>query len=388
MRAKLFFSLLSLLFLGVSLPLVIFTIQQQHAATRQQAATSTPLPVGQTGNRNLIFDDEFNGTSLDTTKWNTCYPNFQVGTDSCDHNNGELELYQPGQVLVANGILTLRAEKKAVTAGGKTFNYSSGMISSGPGANGSKAKFAFTYGFMEMRAKMPKGQGFWPAFWTLPVDGSWPPEIDLFEILGNDPTTVYMTYHWGANNSSSGTTWKGPDFSAGWHTYALDWEPNAITWYIDGVERKQYTNALTITNKPMYLLANFAVGGSWPGSPNSTTVFPADYQIDYIRVWQKCTTNCSTAVATLPTSLNQPPSSPTQYCLGSCLTTAASPNVTALPSNEPITNPQSGNIGSNTQNSILNIRNYSGADWLINLRLLKKGIRVLDRWYGFMEAPP
>jgi beta-glucanase (GH16 family) len=251
------------------------------------------IPIEQISKWNLIFYDEFNGSSLDTTKWNTCYPNFQVGTDSCHHNNGELEIYQPSQVLVSNGILTLRAEEKPVTIGGMTFKYPSGMISSGPGANGSKAKFAFTYGFMKIRAKMPKGKGFWPAFWTLPTNGSWPPEIDVQEILGNHPTTVFLTYHWGTNKGASyrARHWSGPDFSAGWHTYATDWEPNAIIWYIDGIERFRYTNINNITSKPMYLLANLAVGG-WPGSPNTSTPFPADYQIDYIRVWQKCTTNC------------------------------------------------------------------------------------------------
>jgi hypothetical protein len=95
-----------------------------------------------------------------------------------------------------------------------------------------------------------------------------------------------MHYHYG-NNGDSGGEWTGPDFSGDWHTYAVDWEPDAIVWYVDGIERRRYTDAANITNKPMYLIANLAVGGDWPGSPDSTTPLPASYQIDHIRVWQK-----------------------------------------------------------------------------------------------------
>ncbi len=94
-----------------------------------------------------------------------------------------------------------------------------------------------------------------------------------------------MTYHYDATNNLSGYPWSGPDFSAGWHTFAVDWEPNAITWYVDGVKRQQDTNASTITNKPMYLLANLAVGGNWAGSPGATPAFPCEFSIDYIRVY-------------------------------------------------------------------------------------------------------
>lgn len=234
----------------------------------------------------MIFDDEFNGTSLDRSKWTTCYFNFTVG-NGCDHNQGELELYQLDEVLVNNGVLTLRAEKRTVkAANGKTYNYTSGMISSGPANDSSPARFSFKYGYMEMRAKIPAGKGIWPAFWTLPTDLSWPPEIDVFEILGDAPNLIHMHYHYG-NNGDSGGEWTGPDFSGDWHTYAVDWEPNAIVWYVDGIERRRYTDAANITNKPMYLIANLAVGGDWPGSPDSTTPLPASYQIDYIRVWQK-----------------------------------------------------------------------------------------------------
>jgi beta-glucanase (GH16 family) len=258
------------------------------------AATATDTttvgnPVGQTGNWTPIFHDEFDGSTLDASKWNTCYFNFTVG-NGCDHDQGELELYQPNEVSVNNGVLTLQADKQTLTASnGKTYNYTSGMISTGPASGGTSSKFTFTYGYMEIRAKVPAGQGLWPAFWTLPEDLTWPPEIDVFEILGSAPKVITMHYHYPTasnGDGSSGSTWNGPDFSAGWHTYAVDWEPGSLTWYVDGVARQQYTNA-NVASKPMYLLANLAVGGTWPGAPNASTTFPSTFQIDYIRVWQK-----------------------------------------------------------------------------------------------------
>jgi Beta-glucanase/Beta-glucan synthetase len=256
------------------------------SATGTASSTATK---GATSGWKSIFDDEFNGQSLDTTKWMPCYH-----SGNCTNSgNGEQEWYFPDNVSVNNGILTLSAEKKTFTGpDGKTYHYASGMISS--------VNFSFTYGYVEMRAKIAAGKGMWSAFWTLPTDGSWPPEIDVQETLGRDPTVAHMRYHYGTSNSQVRADWQGPDFSAGWHTFAIDWEPDAVTWYIDGVARGQDTNAATVTNKPMYLLANLAVGAPWPGVPDATTVFPAKYEIDYIRVWQRQSLSVSTSVSKIP----------------------------------------------------------------------------------------
>jgi beta-glucanase (GH16 family) len=281
-------SVFNFLLLIVALPFTL-TLCQSTQAIRQQPTGI--LPVGQTGNWTMIFHDEFNGTVLDTTKWTTCYFNFTVG-NGCGHNQGELELYQPDEVSASNGTLKLRAERRTTLASnGRIYHYTSGMISTGPTTlNSKETRFAFQYGYMEMRAKVPDGKGFWPAFWTLPVDLSWPPEIDVFEILGNAPHIINMHYHYPTANGvdgDSGAEWAGPDFSAGWHTYAVDWEPDAITWYVDGIERRRYTDTSHIVSKPMYLIANLAVGGDWPGPPDSTTRFPGYFEIDYVRVWQR-----------------------------------------------------------------------------------------------------
>jgi beta-glucanase (GH16 family) len=125
----------------------------------------------------------------------------------------------------------------------------------------------------------------------LPADGSWPPELDVMEMLGHDPSTVFMTVHshaTGAHTQTQGLA-KVPDISAAFHTYGVLWEASKITWYFDG--QPVYTTAPpSDLNKPLYILVNLAVGGDWPGSPDATTPFPAVYQIDYVRAYAPLST--------------------------------------------------------------------------------------------------
>lgn len=263
-------------------------------------AAGAVSPVGQpTTGWDQIFGDEFDGTALDSNRWNTCY------VSSCTNAaNGELELYQPGNVTEGGGMLDLKAKRETVVvSSSKSYDYTSGMIQSGGATKASPAKFSFTYGYMEMSAKVPAGQGLWPAFWTLPDDYAWPPEIDVMEILGNDTTTAYGTLHWSRNrNGWAQGVFQGADLSQALHTYAVDWEPWSIVWYVDGAPTFSYTNPSNIPNKPMYLLANLAVGGDWPGAPDATTPFPSDMLIDYIRVWQRTPSVDSTAPTVAITS--------------------------------------------------------------------------------------
>ncbi|SRR6266852_1649421 len=285
-------------FLILIITLLFIVPLSQHSQPRRQPVEV--LPTGQTGNWIMLFHDSFNGTALDTRKWTTCYFNFSVG-NGCDHDQGELELYQPDNVFESNGVLNLRAEKQSIRASnGKTYDYTSGMITTGPTTAASNdTRFSFQYGYMEMRARVPRGKGLWPAFWMLPADLSWPPEIDVFEILGDASNVINMHYHFptaSGGEGDSGKDWTGPNFSAGWHIYAVDWEPHAITWYVDGVERRRYTDAAHITSKPMYLIADLAVGGDLPGPPDSSTQFPSYFQIDYIRVWKSEASSTHTSV--------------------------------------------------------------------------------------------
>jgi len=255
-----------------------------NAPTPTPTPNGDPQPVGQGSGWNLVFRDEFNGSSIDLSKWHTCF--WWADTTCSIETNHELELYNPDDVLVQNGTLQLRAQKRDMTAwNGSTYQYTSGMVMTGGRSGSIPPGFTFTYGYAEARVKVPAGKGLWPAFWMLPVSYNSRPEIDIMEILGDQPDVYHMNYHYVGGDQ--GTSWTGPDFSAGWHVIGLDWEPNAIIWYVDGVERYRFTNSTYISNEPEYLLLNLAVGGDWPGSPDANTPFPSTYDVDYVRVWQK-----------------------------------------------------------------------------------------------------
>ena len=239
-----------------------------------------PTPIAPLSDRwKLIFRDEFDVGLLDDARWATC---FAYSANTCPHGN-ELQLYNPDDVYVANGALRMRAQKRDMPRG-RLFRYTSGMAATG-GQPGGLPGFTFTYGFAEARVKMPQGQGLWPAFWLRPwPPGADPAEIDVFEVLGHDTNRAHFhVHHWGG---APGATYDGPDFSADWHTFAVDWQPDKIVWYVDGVERWRYSGP-GIPDMAMYVLLNLAVGGDWPGPPDSSTVFPSHFDVDYVRVWQR-----------------------------------------------------------------------------------------------------
>jgi beta-glucanase (GH16 family) len=240
-------------------------------------AQASPPP----GTWHQVFGDEFNGSSLDTSTWSTCR-----GT-TCT-NTRELEWYQAANVTESGGLLHLTAKHETASVGGRTYDYTSGMIC-GCGPTGKvPPSFSFKYGYAEISAQVPAGQGLWPAYWMLPASYKWPPEIDVMEEKGQDPFTNYMSVHWGPNKNGFSTgSYTGPDnFSLAQHTYGVDWEPGAIVWYVDGVERYRYSVARNVPSQPMYLLANLAVGGDFVGPPDANTPFPSELAVDYIRVYQ------------------------------------------------------------------------------------------------------
>jgi beta-glucanase (GH16 family) len=269
------------------------TPQATVVPSASPTVTPTPLPTpdGQSGAWTLIFQDEFDGNALDTNKWYPCYWWDKQGCTIVSNN--ELEWYQPDDVLVSNGLLRLRARPRVIEASnGKTYEYTSGMVSSGRGSSNlsAPAGLVFQYGYAEIRAKLPAGRGLWPAFWLLPNNNTSKPEIDVLEVLGHAPDTTHMAFHYRLPDGEDGrekATWQGSDFSADWHTFAIDWQPDKLVWYIDGVERWRYTDVTYIPSVPMYLLINLAVGGDWPGIPDENTTFPAYYEIDYVRVWSR-----------------------------------------------------------------------------------------------------
>lgn len=241
-------------------------------------------PQGQTGVWRLAFSDDFNGNDLPSEKWNRCYPGGEP--DGCS-NRPEEQWYQSKNVNVRDGLLHLTASKESSHG----FDYTSGMVTTGPLEKnaGQANNFAFKYGYVEARVKVPQGQGLWPAFWMLPDNGSGPPEIDVLEVLGNDPKTSYATVHWDRDPAKSMSTITSTDFADGFHTVGVNWSEDSIEWFYDGQRVKRFVGKEQIPDQAMFLLFNLAVGGAWPGSPTAKTVFPADYQIDWVRVWKPIT---------------------------------------------------------------------------------------------------
>jgi beta-glucanase (GH16 family) len=218
----------------------------------------------------LVWEDDFTGAGLDPHKWNI--------VDWAAEKNEELQYYSPNNVKVEDGFLKLIAKKEPY--GGR--KYTSGAVHT-------KSKYSFLYGKVEMRAKLPKGQGMFPAFWMMTnKENTWLPEIDILEMLGHKPEEIWMVFHWLDENQSLksvSNSITGPDFSESFHTFGIEWTANSIVWFIDGDER--FRTRDHIPNEEMYIYLNTAVGGVWPGNPNATTKFPTFYEVDYVRIYQK-----------------------------------------------------------------------------------------------------
>jgi beta-glucanase (GH16 family) len=214
------------------------------------------------------FQDEFRGATLDPTKWNI----ESLGFDDT--------LYVPGNVRIQDGRLRLESRRQQNSYQGRNYDYTSGYVNT-------KGKFSQLYGRFEIRARLPKGNGVWSGHWLLPQDDSPRPEIDIMELLGGYPTTVYMSNHWGPVEKREHLTrpFSGPDFSTDFHTFTLEWEPGQLRWLVDGVQRVTTTDG--VPTVPMYLILNTQIGGDWPGFPDGTTMFPQFHDIEYVRVYRR-----------------------------------------------------------------------------------------------------
>ena len=257
---------------------------------------NTTTPVATTG---LRFDDEFNtfSSSVDgkTGTWMTTYP-FGGENANTLTPNGEGEYYGSATgpnspFSLSNGVLNITASKAAAGSNPYGLPYTSGLITT-------DGSFSQTYGYFEISAKLPAGQGLWPAFWMLPTAAHDSTELDVFEVLGSSPSTLYGSTHGSSGVSQAFTV---PDTSTGFHTYGVDWEPSTVTFYMDGTKIGSTPTPASM-NQPMYMLLNLAVGGatSWPGAPNATTAFPSTMQIDYVRAYATSATIYSGGSAALP----------------------------------------------------------------------------------------
>jgi beta-glucanase (GH16 family) len=223
------------------------------------------------------FAEECNGSAIDPSKWVSEWGVY-FGTDA--DFMGDMR-----QISMGGGNCTITAERKPTPSGRP---WASGLMST-------HDRFWQAYGRFEIRAKLPKGKGLWPAFWLLPQETRHgPPEIDVMEAwtnpLGSSPVDASSTsaaVHYGPPNYNPDlmhSVWyKGPDFSQDFHTFAVDWRPGSITMLVDGVERGRITQ--DVPSVAMYLIVNLAVGSSWAGRSDATTPSPSQMLIDYMRVY-------------------------------------------------------------------------------------------------------
>lgn len=231
----------------------------------------------------IIFEENFDSKSLNEKVWN-----YELGDGCpklCGWGNNEPQIYTKENVKLEDGYLVITATKDSA-------NYYSGRITT-------KGKVEVQYGIIEVRAKLAKGQGVWPAFWMLGNDidkNPWPKcgEIDILEYVGREPHTIFTSLH---TQDSHGETinsrkTKIDNIEEGFHTYKAHWTEESITFYVDDVEVYVFNPPVKNEdtwpfNKPFYLLANLAVGGNFGGPEIDDTIFPQEYIIDYIKVYKE-----------------------------------------------------------------------------------------------------
>nr|CAA88008.1 laminarinase [Thermotoga neapolitana] len=244
----------------------------------------------------LVWSQEFDDGVIDPNVWN-----FEIGNGHAKGipgwGNAELEYYTDKNAFVENGCLVIEARKEQVSDEYGTYDYTSARITT-------EGKFEIKYGKIEIRAKLPKGKGIWPALWMLGNnigEVGWPTcgEIDIMEMLGHDTRTVLRTAHGPgySGGASIGVAYhlpeEVPDFSEDFHVFSIEWDENEVEWYVDGqlyhVLSKDELAELGLEwvfDHPFFLILNVAMGGYWPGYPDETTQFPQRMYIDYIRVYK------------------------------------------------------------------------------------------------------
>ncbi|GET33360.1 hypothetical protein PbJCM13498_22230 [Prolixibacter bellariivorans] len=274
------------IFSGILLLLVAASC---HTATKKVESKADGVPQKK-GDWNLVWDDEFNYNGLpDSIKWS-----FDTQGNESGWGNHEAEFYTDKRLAnaqVADGMLTITARKEDF--GGK--KYTSARIRT-------IHKGDWLGGRIEVKARLPKGKGLWPAIWMLSTDwkyGGWPEsgEIDIMENVGYDPDSIHGTVHTKAYNHVIGTqvgkTISVPDCHEKFHVYALEWDANEMRMFVDDQKYFTFKNEHTgfeawPFDQPFHLILNVAVGGDWGGKQGiDDSVFPQTMDVDYVRVYQK-----------------------------------------------------------------------------------------------------
>jgi beta-glucanase (GH16 family) len=225
----------------------------------------------------LSWGDEFNGSTIDPTTW--------IVQNGAANVNNELEYYSPSDVYIESGSLVLKSE--IATNGAR--RYASGEVRTG------NLRTVQQGDAVEWRTQAPAGKGIWPANWLVNTqcDGlngcgiNWPPEIDVLELQGSAPTVNLMTHWWSTwpNEQHETTAFVSTtSFADDYHTFRVEWFPDSVVWYIDGVQRAKHVS--NVTSGLMQIVMNTAIGGLFDGNPDQTTVFPQYHRIDYVRVYR------------------------------------------------------------------------------------------------------
>jgi beta-glucanase (GH16 family) len=247
-----------------------------------------PPPMSD-GTWTLRFAEEFDAPGLDGTRWTTCYWWNDAGCTN--KGNGELQWYLEDNVSVDDGLLALVVRQQPVEIEDSIYPYTSGMVTSGRyyAERDQPDRYSFTYGYLEVSAKIPQGRGLWPAIWLLPSNHTSAPEIDVMEALGDATNTLEMHYHYRQQDQklNVGKSLVTSDLSTAFHRYGVEWSSTGIRWYLDGREVWRIGHDVPIAAGPMYLLINLAVGGEWAGSDIDESRLPASFLIDYVKVWQR-----------------------------------------------------------------------------------------------------
>ena len=259
-------------------------------ATPPPPASATPpppaAPIPDLPGWNLVWHDEFDGTAIDPANWT-----YDLGAGGW--GNGEMENYtqRPENARLEGGRLIIEARAETNARGGT--EYTSARMKT-------QGLQEFQYGRVEARLKVPAGAGLWPAFWMLGANikqVGWPDcgEIDIMEYIGKEPDLIMGTMHGPGYSGALGLSkWNRQTYNIAddFHTYAIEWDTDQISWFYDGAQYSTYTRA-DVGNRPwafdqpFFIILNLAVGGTLGGLVNAQTVFPAQLQVDYVRVYQR-----------------------------------------------------------------------------------------------------
>ena len=233
-----------------------------------------------------VWNDEFDGNSLDESDWN-----FELGTGSNGWGNNELQYYRKENTSLNGGYLMIEAKKENFSGQ----SYTSSRLTT-------EGKFDFEYGRVDIRAQLPEGQGIWSALWMLGANFSsvgWPKcgEVDIMEMIGGNgrENDVFGTLHWDNTGEYACTCGQGHytlssnTFADKFHVFSLIWDESTINWYVD--DNLYHTIDITPVDleefrNNFFFIFNVAVGGNLPGNPDSSTIFPQQMIVDYVRVFQ------------------------------------------------------------------------------------------------------